>query len=210
MSVNAGLLLRRKRPWRRLADLAAVAQIMIGDDAGNHRFPDRYRADADARIVAPLGYDLGLAAVAIDGAARGQDRGGRFHREPRDDRLSGRDAAQNAAGVVRQEPRPAVVAQAALVDVLDHERDRRAARDLAPARLVLEHAGQNSHAIGLAPLAREPRLSGPALVEKCLDLLSGERQARRAAVDHATDRRPVTLAEGGDAKQKAERIERHI
>ena len=35
---------------------------------------DRHRADADAGIVAALGLDLGLAAVAVDGLARRQDR----------------------------------------------------------------------------------------------------------------------------------------
>jgi hypothetical protein len=37
----------------------------------------------------------------------------------------------------------------------------------------------------------------------------GQRNARRATVDHAADRRPVAFAEGGHAKQMAEGIERH-
>ena len=39
---------------------------------------------------------------------------------------------------------------------------------------------------------------------------SVERDARRAAVDHAADRRPVALAEGRDAEEMAEGVERHV
>ena len=95
-----------------------MTQIMIGDHARHHRLADRHGADADAGIVAALGDDLGLVAVAVDGLARGQDRGGRLHGEARDDRLAGRDAAEDAAGMVRQEERLAVIAHAHLVGVL--------------------------------------------------------------------------------------------
>ena len=78
---------------------------MVRQDAGHHRFADRHGADADARVVAALGDDLGIAAVAVDGLARRQDRRGRLHGEARDDRLAGGDAAENAAGMVRQEHR---------------------------------------------------------------------------------------------------------
>src|SRR6202158_1029334 len=91
---------------------------MIREHAGKHRFPERYRADADAGVVASFGHDLGLAAVAVDGAARGQDRGGGFYGKARDDRLAGRGGAEDAAGMVRQEPRPAVVPHADLVGVV--------------------------------------------------------------------------------------------
>jgi len=43
---------RLRGPRRRPADLAALAQIMIGDNAGHHRLADRHRTDADARVVA--------------------------------------------------------------------------------------------------------------------------------------------------------------
>ena len=36
-----------------------------------------------------------------------------------------------------------------------------------------------------------------------------ERDARRAAVDHAAERRPVAFAEGRDAEQMAEGVVRH-
>src|SRR5262249_51356227 len=97
----------------------------------------------------------------------------------------------------------------ALIDVIDHQRDRRSGRDLRPGALVGEHARQDSHFIGLAPLRGETRLPRPALVQIGLDVAYIERNARRAAVDHAADRGPVALAERGDAEQMAERIERH-
>ena len=53
---------------RRLADLAALAQIVIGDDARHHGFANRHRPDADARVVAAGGGNVGLVAVAVDGA----------------------------------------------------------------------------------------------------------------------------------------------
>src|ERR1700712_3782537 len=42
------------------ADLAAVAQEMIGEHARHHGFADRQRANADAGIVTPLGHDVGV------------------------------------------------------------------------------------------------------------------------------------------------------
>ena len=50
---------------------------------------------------------------------------------------------------------------------------------------------------------------GPALVHPVLDLGLGDRDARRAAVDDAADRRPVALAPGGHAKEMAEGVVRH-
>src|SRR5262249_56801085 len=93
--------------------------------------------------------------------------------------------------------------------VVDHEGDRAAGRHLSAGALVGEQAGKDSHFIRLAPLGREAGLPGPALVEIGLDVAHVERNARRAAVDHAADRGPVALAERGDAEQMAERIERH-
>ena len=97
----------------------------------------------------------------------------------------------------------------ALVDVLDLQRDRRAGRDQAAGRLVLEHAGEDLHLVRLAALRGEARLAGPALVEKGLDLRLGDRDSGRAAVDHAADRRPVALAPGGDAEEMAEGVVGH-
>src|SRR5450432_3350262 len=56
-----------------LADLAAMAEEMIGQHTGHHGFADRHRANADAGIVAALGHDVGVGALAIDSAARRQN-----------------------------------------------------------------------------------------------------------------------------------------
>ena len=44
------------------ADLAAMPEIVVGEHDGEHRLADRYRADADARVVAALGGDVDLLA----------------------------------------------------------------------------------------------------------------------------------------------------
>src|SRR4051812_21597347 len=109
---------RRKGPADALADLAAMPQVMVGKDAGDHGLADRHGADADAGVVAALGLDLGRLVGAGHRRARAQDRGGRLHGEAADDRLARRDAAEDAAGVVRQEHRRALVSGAHLVRVL--------------------------------------------------------------------------------------------
>jgi hypothetical protein len=53
--------------------LPAMAQKMIGQHAGHHGLADRHRADADAGVVAALGHDVGVGALAIDRAARRQN-----------------------------------------------------------------------------------------------------------------------------------------
>src|SRR5262245_17953932 len=85
--------------FHRRADLSTLAEIVVGDDACHHGFADRDRADADAGIVAALGDDLGLLAVAVDRAPRRQDRRGRLHGKARHDGLAGGNAAQDTAGV---------------------------------------------------------------------------------------------------------------
>src|SRR3954470_18594271 len=91
-----------------LADLSAMAQEMIGQHARYHCLPDRDRANADAGIVTALGHDVGVGAVAVHGAARREDRRGRFYGEARHHRLPGGDAAQNAAGVIAQKTRAVI------------------------------------------------------------------------------------------------------
>src|SRR6266849_6000971 len=98
------------------AHLPAMAQEMIGEHAGHHGFADRHRADADAGVVAAFGGDVGVGALAIHGAARGQDRGCRLDRKARHHRLPGGDAAQNAAGLIGQEA-DALIAHPHLVSV---------------------------------------------------------------------------------------------
>ena len=71
------------------------------------------------------------------------------------------------------------------------------------------HAGQDFDLVRLLALGGEARLAGPAAVEILLDIGLGERDHGRAAVDHAADRYPMALAEGGDAEHVAESVEGH-
>ena len=96
----------------------------------------------------------------------------------------------------------AVVA-AARVFVLDHQCDGRA------GGLALEHAGEDAHGVGFAPLGHEAGRAGPAAVERGLDIGLGERNTRRHAIDDAADGRPVALAPGGDAQEQAEAVAGH-
>jgi len=98
----------------------------------------------------------------------------------------------------------------ALIGVLDQERDRRAGGHLHPGVGMRHHAGENLDRIRLLALGGEARLPGTAAVEIVLDFGLGQRQQRRAAVDHAADRNPVAFAEGRDPKQVAESVEGHI
>ncbi len=97
----------------------------------------------------------------------------------------------------------------ALIGVLDQECDRRARRHLRAGFRMRHHAGEDLHRIGFLALGGEARLSRPAAIEIVLDVLDGERQQRRAAVDHAADRNPMAFAEGRDPKHVAEGVEGH-
>ena len=90
-----------------------------------------------------------------------------------------------------------------LVLVLDQQADRRAGGD------ALEHAGQDADLVGFLPLGGEFRLARAALVQPGLDVGLGQRQQRRAAIDHAADRRPVAFAPCRDPEQMAETVVRH-
>ena len=54
--------------------LAAMAEVVVGQHDRHHRLADRHRANADARIVAALGRDLGVEAGCVDRLPRRQDR----------------------------------------------------------------------------------------------------------------------------------------
>src|SRR3954464_2603794 len=129
-----------------------MTQVMVGKHAGRHGLADRHRADADAGVVAAPGDDLGLVAVAIDGLAWPEDRGGRLPGEARGVCLPGRDATENAAGVVRQEARAAVVAHAHLVGVLlaGHRGSGKAVADLDALHRVDAHQRGGKVGIELA------------------------------------------------------------
>ncbi len=97
----------------------------------------------------------------------------------------------------------------ALIDILDHQHDRRSGGHRAAGAVVLEDAGENFYFIRLAALRGEARLPRPALVEIGLDIGRRQRYAGRAAIDHAADCRPVAFAEGGHAEEMAECVVRH-
>src|SRR5262245_33126539 len=99
------------------------------------------------------------------------------------------------------------VLRRALIDIVDQERNRGARRDLFAAGFVDEHAGEDFHLVRFAPLRGEARLTWPPFVKIGLDIRLGQREARRAAVDHATDRDAVALAEGRDPEQVTEGVE---
>src|SRR5829696_2840319 len=140
---------QRLRHWRResyssgalnVAADRAVAQQVVGQDARRHRFADRHAADADAGVVAAVRLDLDLVAVGVDRAHRLQDRAGRLDREARHDVLAARDAAEDAAGVVRQELDLAVLHAHLVAVLLAGQRDRaETGADLDPLDGVDRH-----------------------------------------------------------------------
>jgi len=97
----------------------------------------------------------------------------------------------------------------ALIGVLDQQRDRRAGRHLPAGLRMRHHAGKDLHRVGFLALGGEARLPGPAAIEIALDVFDCQRQQRRAAIDHAADRDPMALAEGGDPEHVAEGVEGH-
>ena len=92
----------------------------------------------------------------------------------------------------------------ALVDILDHQHDRRAGGDGSAGAVILEHARQDLHLVGFLPLGGEARLAGPPLVKEALDIGGCQRNVGRAAIDNAAKRRPMAFAKGGDAEQMTE------
>ncbi len=72
------------------------------------------------------------------------------------------------------------------------------------------YAGENFYRIRLLALGGEARLSGAAAIQIALDVLVGQRQQRRAAIDHAADRDPMAFAEGRDPEHVAEGVEGHF
>ena len=65
-----------------------MPERLIRQHTGHHRFAHRHGADADARIMAALGDDVGFRAGFIDGPARRENRRGRLDREARHNRLA--------------------------------------------------------------------------------------------------------------------------
>ena len=71
---------------------------------------------------------------------------------------------------------------------------------------IAQNAGQDLHLVRFAPLCGETRLAGLALIEIDLDLGLFERDARRATINDAADRRTVAFAEGRHTEKMAEGV----
>ncbi len=89
------------------------------------------------------------------------------------------------------------------VGVLDEDADGRA------GGAALEHTGEDLHRVGFVALTDELRRAGAAPVDVALQIGLAQLESRRAAVDDATQRGSVTLAEGRHREQSADRITRH-
>src|SRR5690606_21540262 len=63
--------------------------------------------------------------------------------------------------------------------------------------------------VGLVPLRGMPAAAGGPAGQAVAERLRRDRQARRAAVDDATDRRSVAFAEGRDGEKLAEGVAGH-
>ena len=94
----------------------------------------------------------------------------------------------------------------ALVDILDHQHDRRARGHLAVGAVILKNAGENFHRVRLLPLRGEAALPRPALVEIALNVVNRKLDPRRAAVNHAAHRWPVAFPKGRHAEEMAEGV----
>jgi len=94
----------------------------------------------------------------------------------------------------------AAVVLAARIRVADQQRDRGAGGQ------PLVHAAEDFHRVRLVPLRGVPRGAGRAPREVLHEVFGCDRDARRATVDHAADRRPMGFAEGGDAQQVAKAV----
>ena len=92
---------RRRR--RHIRVLRPVPQRVIHQHEGQHRFGDRCGANADAGVVSPVRVHDDRTPGLVDRTAVEANRRGRLHRQRDDDLLTGGYAAEDAAGVVRQE-----------------------------------------------------------------------------------------------------------
>src|SRR5690606_22632024 len=110
-------------------------------------------------------------------------------------------------GVVRVSWTEAVldlfVVARALILVLDQQADRR------PGGASIEDARQDAHLIRLTALTRVARRARAAPLDIRLDIRLRQRHPRRAAIDDATERRPMAFAEGRDGEEFAESVAGH-
>ncbi len=91
-AVQAGL--QEARVWQAgfragFTVLGAVAEEVVGEDAGEHGFADGHGADADARVVAAFGGEVDFLAHFVNGADGGEDGAGGFDGEAGNNGLAG-------------------------------------------------------------------------------------------------------------------------
>src|SRR5690554_2422528 len=91
----------------------------------------------------------------------------------------------------------------ALIGIFDQQPNRR------PRGHTFEHAGKNTHLIGLTALRRVPRRARAAAIEITLQIRLAKRKSRRTAVDNGTQCRAMALAESGDSEKLAESVAGH-
>src|SRR6185369_9260463 len=79
-----------------------MAQRMIHQHYAEHGFADRCRAYADAGIVTAMRFDHDGFTLLVDRASRQANARSRLDRDVDHYILAGRDAAEDAARIVRQ------------------------------------------------------------------------------------------------------------
>ena len=92
------------------------------------------------------------------------------------------------------------VVLAAGIDIANQKGDRRTGRH------AFVNPAEYLDLVGLAALRGVAAAAGRAALEVMREVFRRDGGARRAAIDHAADRRPVRFAEGGDAQQVAKGV----
>jgi len=106
-------------------------------------------------------------------------------------------------------PREFTVVFRALVDVLDHHRNRRTGRYHCLAVIIENEAGENLHLVRFAALRNESRLTGATAIKVSLNFSKRKANAWRATIHNAAQGRAVAFAPGGNTEEMAERVVRH-
>ena len=96
-----------------------------------------------------------------------------------------------------------------LIHILDHQADRRSRGSRPVGPVIFKYAGEDFHLVGLSPLGGVPRGTRLAAIQIALQIGLGQRHAGRTAIDDATDRGSVGLAERGDGEQLADGVAGH-